>query len=1058
MSRLQFRHHIEVFKSREEAISFLDGLVNNETGNAPIRESKMGEPLLVTYLDENSKKHAILAIGKNEGGTGVPYQYIDADFMLSKIEANEKSIEEVQTGIDEISTKVDDAIDRITTVEKDMIKKIIINDLPADIQDNIARLIIGAKDIKLTDYTKATDPKDALHDTDSINTALGKLESKSDNNDERLKELEKIQPDEITIIKTSKDKNNVFLSTNLSIKKIESTQSANSDVRDIYRLVDGKGNQLGSDITVFKESHLKNVELKKDEHGNASILEFTYVGIHGEDLVIDIDVANFLQEAEFKTGLEVNNGEVSVKRDPSSEDFFVISNDGLKVTGVSDAITNAVKAETDRATNAEGTLETKITEEAKRASDSESALDDKIDKEITRATTKESELNTKIDKEITRATNAEGTLETKITTAVERIDEKIKTERESIDSNIKTVSETLDSKIDGINSTLDAKIDTVNTTLDTKINTTASSTLASANKYTDAESTKLKELITAEEKRATAAENAIKKTMASEDSRILNEATGYTHEQVLALNKEINSVDTKLTNEVNRAQKEETALKTSIDKLTTDTTNNIANAVSDANKYTDTKISEVNTALSTEIDRAKAKENELSNSITGEATRAKEMENAIAKTVSDEATRAKSKESEIEKNVASEDKRIYSEATGYTHTQIDLVNASIKSETDRATTEEGKLKNEISGLAKETETNLKKTLEDAKDYTNQEISNLSDVVKQNKVIGVAPITTTTVENGTEVGITLESNRVLSQINGALSTTLNLVYDADNWLIKLLGVNDAVIATLDAKSFVKSGLISSISVIERNGTKYLVITYQDVEGVDHDVEIALTEIFAPYVASNGIEIKSENKTTNLISAKINPEGDGKYLTLTSAGIGLNGITNAISDAKTELGNKITPLETKTASLETRMSGDATIDGSVAHKIADAKDDIKGDFISKTITNVTTETAREQTLLRKIGISSDAEIYASSNSADMFYKGQSLEKTIDDIKSTLEDLSDKLNKLIEKVNENESKLNSINVIGTDQEIKVTKDNQTYKIGFSDDAIFGPVTSRF
>ena len=1036
MSRLQFRHHIEVFKSREEAISFLDGLVNNETGNAPIRESKMGEPLLVTYLDENSKKHAILAIGKNEGGTGVPYQYIDADFMLSKIEANEKSIEEVQTGIDEINTKVDDAIDRITTVEKGMIKEIIINDLPADIQDNIARLIIGAKDIKLTDYTKATDPKDALHDTDSINTALGKLESKSDNNDERLKELEKIQPDEITIIKTSKDKNNVFLSTNLSIKKIESTQSANSDVRDIYRLVDGKGNQLGSDITVFKESHLKNVELKKDEHGNASILEFTYVGIHGEDLVIDIDVANFLQEAEFKTGLEVNNGEVSVKRDPSSEDFFVISNDGLKVTGVSDAIANAVKAETDRATNAEGSLETKIAEETKRASNSELALDNKIDKEITRATTKESELNTKIDKEITRATNAEGSLETKITTEVGRIDEKIKTERESIDSSIKAVSETLDKKID----------------------TTTSSTLAAANKYTDDESAKLKELITEEQTRATAAENSIKGTMTSEDNRIYQEATGYTHNEVVKLSTAINSVNSDLTTEITRAQKEETALKNSIDQLTTDTANNIDKAVSKANTYTDTKISEVNSALSTEIDRAKTKENELNNSITGEATRAKEMEKAIAKTVSDEATRAKNKESEIEKTIASEDKRIYSEATGYTHTQIDLVNASIKAETDRATAEEGKLSNAITGLATETETKLKNTLKDAKDYTNQEITKLSDVVSQNKVIGVAPITTTTVENGTEVGITLESNRILSQINGALSTTLNLVYDADNWLIKLLGVNDAVITTLDAKSFVKSGLINSISVIERNGTKYLVITYQDVEGTNHNVEIALTELFSPYVASNGIEIKTENKTTNLISAKINPEGDGSYLTLTSAGIGLNGITTAINNVKTELNGKITSLENKTTSLESRMSGDATVDGSVANKIAVAKDDIKGDLISKTVTNITTESASEQTLLRKIGIGSDAELYVSSNSADMFYKSQSLEKTIDDIKSTLDDLSDKLSKLIEKVNENETKLNSINIIGTEQEIKVTKDNQTYKIGFSDDAIFGPVTSRF
>lgn len=1029
MTRLQFRHHIEVFNSREEAISFLDGLVNNETGSAPIGESKMGEPILVTYLDEESKKHAILAIGKNEGGTGVPYQYIDADFMLSKIEANEKSIEGIQTGIDEINTKLDDVTDRITTVEEDMIKEIIINDIPADIQDNIARLVIGAKDVKLTDYAKATDPKDALHDTDSVNTALGKLEAKSDNNDERLKEVEKIQPDEITIVKASKDNDNVFLSTNLSIKKVEDTQNTNSDVKDVYRLVDGKGNQLGSDIVVFKESHLKNVELKKDAQGNASILEFTYVNIYGEDVVIDIDVANFLQEAEFKTGLEVKNGEVSVKRDPSSEDYFVISNDGLKVTGVSDAIAKAVKEETDRATEAEDELDKKIDAETKRAGDAESALDKKIDDEILRATNKESELNqsiidakndltTKLNEEITRATNTEN-----------------------------TIFETLDSKIDGVNNTLDTKIDT-----------SASSTLASANKYTDDASTELKGLITAEEKRATAAENAIKETMASEDNRILKEATGYTHDQVLALNKEINSIDSKLTDEVNRAQKEETSLKTSIDKLTTDTTNNIANAVSDANKYTDTKISEVNTALSTEIDRAKTKENELSNSIKGETSRAKEMENAIAKTVSDETTRAKNKESEIEATIASEDKRIYSEATGYTHTQIDLVNASIKAETDRATAEEKKLSNAITGLATETETKLKDTLQSAKDYTNQEIGNLSDVINQNKVIGIAPITTTKVENGTEVGITLESNRVLSQINGALSTTLNLVYDADNWLIKLLGVNDAVITTLDAKSFVKSGLISSISVIERNNTKYLVITYQDVEGVEHDVEIALTEIFAPYVASNGIEIKSENKTANLISAKINPEGDGQYLTLTSAGIGLNGITNAISDAKTELNNKITPLETKTASLETRMSGDASIDGSVAHKIADAKDDIKGDFISKTVTNVTTETAREQTLLRKIGIGSDAEIYASSNSADMFYKGQSLEKTIDSIKSTLDDLSTKLDELIEKINENESKFNSINVIGTNQEIKVTKDNQTYKIGFSDDAIFGPVTSRF
>ena len=322
MTRLQFRHHIEVFNSREEAISFLDGLVNNESGSAPIGESKMGEPLLVVYTDNDRKRHAILAIGKNEGGTGVPYQYIDADFILEKIEANEKEIGGLKARTNTVENNIILLTDAVDTLKREVIKEIIINDLPATVQENLATLLIGAKDIKLTEYQKSDKPGQELRNTDTINDALGKLEAKSDRDNDRISELEKIQPDDNTIIITPK--NGIkYLGTNLSIKEVEDNKSAN--FKAVYQLVDGNGNRIGSDIIIYKDSHLKGAGLLTDDKGRAAILRLTYIDEYGNDVNIDINIADFLQEAEFKTGLIVNNGEVSVKRDPARENLFTIS-------------------------------------------------------------------------------------------------------------------------------------------------------------------------------------------------------------------------------------------------------------------------------------------------------------------------------------------------------------------------------------------------------------------------------------------------------------------------------------------------------------------------------------------------------------------------------------------------------------------------------------------------------------------------------------------------------------------------------------------------------------
>lgn len=841
MTRLQFRHHIEVFNSREEAISFLDGLVNNEAGAAPLGESKMGEPILVIYKDENESKHAILAIGKNEGGTGVPYQYIDADFMLSRIDNAEKVIEEVKDSVDEVKEQVTDLTNRVDIVERDMIREIIINNLPAEVQDNVARLIIGAKDIKLTDYVKTEDPKDALHNTDTVNAALGKLEAKSDNNDERLKELEKIQPDEITIIKTPKDKDNIFLSTNLSIKEVVDEKSAN--FKAVYQLVDGKGNRLGNDIIIYKDSHLKDVVLKTDDKGRASILEFTYVDETGADRVIPINVADFLQEAEFKAGLVVADGEVSVKRDPSSEPFFTITEDGLKVSGINEAINTKVKEEYDRAVAKENELKALIDSEAKKVQDSlasaKNELDNAINAETTRATSKEDELAKKITEESDRAIKAE-----------------------------LAISQSLK----------DAK-----TALDTSIN-----------------------------------------------------------------------------NEVTRATNAEAAL--------------------------DAKI-------------------------------------------------------------ASEDARILEEAKKDAHTQFDAVNAKINEETNRATAKETEIETLVNSNKTATDQSIRDAVTEAEKYADVQYDDLEGMIEKVTVKPIAPIKANVTETGTELSLAIEPNKILSVLNGELSTTLSIVYDPETWKLQLLGVNDSLITEIDARQFIKTGLIKSITVETRNDVKYLIITYQDIEGKESTVELAVAQLFSPYIASNGIEIKEEDGKANVISVKVNPEGDGKFITLGSAGLGLNGISDAIANVKTNVD-----------SLEKRMSGDATVDGSVAHKVADAKREIMGEFISKTVTDITPEDAAGQTLLRKIGTGDDAEIYASNNTADMLYKGASLETTLDDILEKIDGLTKSMNAIADRLDAVEEKLKNININlnieGTSNEIKVTKTDNRYIIGFADNAIFGPI----
>ena len=105
-----------------------------------------------------------------------------------------------------------------------------------------------------------------------------------------------------------------------------------ANVKEAYKLVDEDSAKAGDYIKIYKDSALKSVVL------NGQSLEFTYTLADGTDLMVPVDVSSFLAEAEFKDGLQVVDHVVSVKVDAASEGFLTVGADGVKLSGVQDAI------------------------------------------------------------------------------------------------------------------------------------------------------------------------------------------------------------------------------------------------------------------------------------------------------------------------------------------------------------------------------------------------------------------------------------------------------------------------------------------------------------------------------------------------------------------------------------------------------------------------------------------------------------------------------------------------------------------------------------------------
>lgn len=147
--------------------------------------------------------------------------------------------------------------------------------------------------------------------------------------------------------------------------------------------------------------------------------------------------------------------------------------------------------------------------------------------------------------------------------------------------------------------------------------------------------------------------------------------------------------------------------------------------------------------------------------------------------------------------------------------------------------------------------------------------------------------------------------------GKLGATVGLTYYTDTtgekpvYEIRLTGKGGEVISTIDAKSFVKDGMLDSVELVanpaDQAAGTYLVFTWNTEAGLSEPMYVPVTDLVDVYTQGDGITIEDK-----VIKAKVK-SGD-VYLEVTTDGIASRGIDTAIITAKNAIIGAETDVET------------------------------------------------------------------------------------------------------------------------------------------------------
>lgn len=158
--------------------------------------------------------------------------------------------------------------------------------------------------------------------------------------------------DGITIQVSAADANNAkTISSLLTIEKV--TTGLSEEVKEEYHLVGSDHVTIGEPVKIYKDSHIVSINYITDSGDtHYQNLEYVYVNASGVTSTTYVDMSELVLEAEFASGLTIENHVARGVVDPLSEkdsqdtpvDFLTVGADGFKVSGIKDEIDRKLNA------------------------------------------------------------------------------------------------------------------------------------------------------------------------------------------------------------------------------------------------------------------------------------------------------------------------------------------------------------------------------------------------------------------------------------------------------------------------------------------------------------------------------------------------------------------------------------------------------------------------------------------------------------------------------------------------------------------------------------------
>ena len=332
-------------KARQDAINALDKTIENENGNFSI---------VITQTDGLLNSLEISDVVLSDSYTSVEYPEVESvTFTAAKIGDT----------LDVAIKKVDQNV--VTLVEETLKNEEVVAAAITEIKESVG-LDENLKYVKNTSANyiqNATTFSDADNLLDSAikaeviarENAISNLSSAlTESLNDEIETRQRIEGQNgtaytknttSTYISGATSMNDADVKLDSAIKNLKLTAVTGTEltglgenVKEAYKLIDGNSTIHGDYIKIYKDSSLKSVAL------SGQILNFTYILANGTETVVPVDMSAFLAESEYADGLQVNNHIISVKKDSSSESFLSVSANGIKISGVQDAINTAINS------------------------------------------------------------------------------------------------------------------------------------------------------------------------------------------------------------------------------------------------------------------------------------------------------------------------------------------------------------------------------------------------------------------------------------------------------------------------------------------------------------------------------------------------------------------------------------------------------------------------------------------------------------------------------------------------------------------------------------------